>query len=228
MLTSSSELRRPRASHQVPNTRLSLTIVRTISNNLIIAFKVLDHAINESIDGSLITTRTPVLVIDAGKFADPDWLAEFAGIVFDYFDAFSDSGLVDVDAGDVPGDALSSEVGEPGLIELSAHGWRAECDTAVAEGLDQFVPFLYADIDVGDVAGRRTVAVWFVEAEEDVGVCFAACHVFGEVAETPFVDWAVGVVGQALIALAPEHGCANYCVSRSVDVGSNRFVIAVP
>lgn len=123
MLTSSSKLRRPRTSHQVPDTRHSLTVVRTISNNLIIAFKVLDHTINESINGSLITTRTPVLVVDTGELADPDWLAKLADVVFDDFDAFSDSGLVDVDAGDVPGDACSGKVGEPGLIELSTHGW---------------------------------------------------------------------------------------------------------
>ena len=195
MLTSSSKLRRPRTSHQRPQSRNSFTIIRTISKNHIIAFKVFDHTINESINGSLVTTRTPVFVIDASELAHPDGFAEFADVVFDYFDALGYGGLVDVDAGDVPSDACSSEIGEPGLIELSAHGWRAQCDTAVTQGFDQFVPFLYADVDVCDVAGRRTVAVWFVEAKEDVWVCFAACHVFGKVSEAPFVDWAVWVVG---------------------------------
>lgn len=78
------------------------------------------------------------------------------------------------------------------------------------------------------MAGRRAVAVWLVEAEENVGVCFAACHIFGEVTETPFVDWAVGVVGEALVAFAPEHGCTDDCMGRGVDVGSNGFVVAVP
>jgi len=195
VLTSGSQLRRPRTSHQIPHTRNTFTIIGSISNNHIVAFKVLDHAIDESIDSTLVTTRTPVFVVDAGELTDPDWLAELAYVVFDYFDALSYGGLVDVDAGDVPGDALSGEVGEPGLIELSAHWWRAECNTAVAERLDKFVPFLHADRNVCDVAGRGTIAVWLVEAKEDIRVCFAACHIFGEVAEAPFVDGSVGVVG---------------------------------
>lgn len=195
VLTSSSQLRRPRTSHQVPDTRNSLAIVRTVGNNHIVALKVLDHAINESVDGVLTTTRTPVLVIDAGKLADPDGLAELADVVFDDLDAFGYSGLVDVNAGDVPSDALSSEVGEPRLIELSAHWWRAQCDTAVAKRLDKLIPFLHTHAHVCDVAGRRAIAVGLVEAKEYVRVCFAACHVFGKVSEAPFVDGAVGVVG---------------------------------
>lgn len=195
MLTGSSQLRRPRTSHQVPDARNTLAIVRAIGNNHIVAFEVLDHAINKSIDGILATARTPVLVVDTSELADPDWLAELADVVFDDFDAFGDSGLVDVDAGDVPSNALSSEVGEPGLIELSAHGGRAERNTAVTEGLDKLIPLLHTHTDICDVTGRRTIAVWLVEAKEYIRVCFAACHVFGKVSEAPFVDRAVRVVG---------------------------------
>lgn len=152
MLTSSSQLRRPGASHQVPDSGHTLTIVRTISDNHIVAFEVLDHTIDESIDGILTTARTPVLIIDTGELADPDWLAELADVVLDDFDALGDGGLVDVDTGDVPSDALSSEVGEPSLIELSAHGRRAQCDTAVTERLDKLIPFLHTHTDVCDVA----------------------------------------------------------------------------
>jgi len=158
----------------------------------------------------LITARTPVLIVDTGELADPDRLAELADVVLYYFDAFSDGGLVDVDAGDVPGNALSSEVSQPGLVELGAHGWRAKCDATVAEWLNVLIPLFNTDSDICNVTGRRAVAVWLVEAKEDVRVSLAACHVLGEVSETPLVDRTIRVVCEALVALAPEHGCTDH------------------
>lgn len=212
MLTSGSKLRRPVIGHQVPDTRNTFTVVRTICDDIVVALKVLDHAINERIDGILVTTRTPVLIVDTSELADPDGLAELADVVLDYLDALSNSGLVDVDAGDIPSNALSGEVGEPGLVELSAHGRRAKCDAAVAEWLNVLIPLLNTDGDVCDMAGGRAVAVRLVESKEDIGVCLAAGHVLGEVSKTPFVDWTIRIVCQALIALAPEHGCTDHSV----------------
>lgn len=212
MLTSGSKLRRPVVGHQVPDTRNTFTVVRTISDDIVVALKVLDHAIDERVDGILVTARAPILIVDTSELADPDRLAEFADVVLDYLDALSNSGLVDVDAGDIPSDALSGEVGEPSLVKLSAHGWRAKCDAAVAERLDVLIPPLNTDSDVCDVAGGRAVAVWLVESEEDIGVCLAARHVLGEVSETPFINWTIRVVCQTLVALAPEHRCANHSV----------------
>jgi len=125
MLTSGSKLRRPIVGHQVPDTRNTFTIIRTISDNIIIALEILDHAIDERVDSVLVAARTPVGIVNTCKLADPDGLAEFAGVILDYFDAIGDGGLVDVDAGDVPSDTLSRKVGEPSLVELRAHRRRA-------------------------------------------------------------------------------------------------------
>jgi len=151
MLTSSSKLWRPGIGHQRPKTRNAFTVVRSVGKYHIIAFKVLDHTINKSINGSLITTRTPVFVIHTGELTDPDWLAEFADVVFDHFDALGDSGFVDMYTSDVPSNALRSEVGKPGLIQLCTHGRRAKCNTTVTQRFNQFIPFLHTNIDVCDV-----------------------------------------------------------------------------
>lgn len=228
MLTSGSKLRRPVVGHQVPDTRNTFAVVRTIGDNIVVALEILNHAINERVHSILVAARAPVLVVDASEFADPDGLAELTDVILDYLDAFSDSGFVHVDAGDIPSDALSREVGEPSLIELCAHGWRAKCNAAVAERLDVLIPLLNTDSNIGDVAGGRTVAVRLVEAEEDIGMCLSACHVLGEVSKTPLVNWAIRVVCQTLVALAPEHGCTDHSVGRSIKVRSDGFVVAVP
>lgn len=212
MLTSGSKLRRPIVGHQVPDTRNTFTVVRAICDDIVIALKVLDHAVDERVDGILVTARAPVLIVDTSELADPDRLAELADVVLDYLDALSNGGLVDVNASNIPGNSLGGEVGEPSLVKLSAHRWRAKCDAAVAERLDVLIPLLNTDSDVCDVAGRRAVAVWLVESKEDIGVCLATCNVLGEVSETPFINWTIRVVCQTLVALAPEHRCANHSV----------------
>jgi len=47
MLTSGSKLRRPIIGHQIPDARNTFAIVGTVSNDIIIALEILNHAVDE-------------------------------------------------------------------------------------------------------------------------------------------------------------------------------------
>lgn len=105
MQPGSRKLRRPIRSHKIPNTRHTLSVIGAIGNDIIVALEIIDHLRDEVVDDVLITTGSPVCVVDAGEFRDPDGFAKGVVVVFDDLDAFGGGGLVDVDRGDVPGAA---------------------------------------------------------------------------------------------------------------------------
>ena len=211
--------------------KVKLTGIESPGDDIVVALKVLGHAVDKRINSALVPARAPVLVVDARQLGDPDGLAKRLGIVLDDGLALCDGGFVDVHARDVPRDARGGKRRQPGLVELRAHGRAAEGDAAGREWFDPFVPFLDAGLDVCDVAARVTAAVGLVKSKKDgrvlVGGGAAWGDVGGEVVVAPGIDWAVGS-RQALVAFAPEHRGARDVVRAGRDGWGYGLVVAVP